>query len=610
MRPYYRIPPEDWWLTTNGKVKAYQLKALAEPEKDERSIEEYVRQWVLRELVETYRYPKEWLGERIVVEEIVPVATADKDADVSIKNDRNKTFLFVETKSASVSEAEYERAERQLETYLSATHTATIGMLTDGRTTRIIRKKVNPNDFEYIADIPMHGGTLATKMKLSRDVSSLMHGRRVGLEPMPQRTSNLLFQAHSAIRDIDGVHDDEALDEISKLLYAKIFDERKSTEAADHEEYVFRFQAYGRGNASEVASEIRDLYKDACDYDLRVYSQRIPGYDRSRGVFREPIGLSDIALSRVVEVLQDYSLLDADVDIKSAAFQKVLSGAIRSGMGQYFTPREIVRLAVRIVDPRLSDLILDPFCGSGSFLSTSLEHVLAKHANADPYLVNQFKMFHLHGIEKSARMTRIAMTDMLMHDDGHSNVRNTDALLTFENYPDILALPDDENSDPAVFDVILTNPPFGSLLGADARKSLGRFQLGAKKTSLPLEVLALERSFQFLKPGGRLAIVLPDGNLANSNVQFVRDWLLANAMLKGVVSLPSETFAPYGTTTKTSLCFFQKFRTPADAELDYSIAFFQLSNIGYDATGRARGGSELGDAEEYMLTSLVWEEVE
>lgn len=609
MRPYYRVAPEDWLLTSNGKVRAYQQRALAEPHKDEYSIEEYVRQWVLAELVTTYNYPVEWLGERIIVEEIVPVATADKDADISIKNDRLKTFIFVETKSASVTGADFERAERQLETYLSATHTATIGLLTNGHTTRVIRKKVNPNDFEYIADIPEHGGTLAGRVKLSRDTDSLPAGRRVGLEPMPQRTSNILFEAHSAIRDIDGMHDDEALDEISKLIYAKIYDERKATESPEGDEYVFRFQAYGRGNASEVASEIRDLYREACEYDLRVYSQRIPGYDRSRGVFKEQISLSDIALSRVVEVLQDYSLLDADVDIKSRAFQGVLSGAIRAGMGQFFTPREVIRLAVAVVSPKLTDLILDPFCGSGSFLSTSLEQVLRTYPNADPYSLHKFKMFHLHGIEKSSRMVRIAMTDMLMHDDGHSNVRNTDSLLTFDNYPDILALPDDDNRSPEVFDVILTNPPFGSLLREEARKLLGRFQLGAKKKSLPLEVLALERCLQFLKPGGRLAIVLPDGNLANSNVQFVRDWALDNAMLKGVVSLPGETFAPFGTATKTSICFFQKFRSPADAELDYDVAFYKLDNVGYDATGRPRLGSELEEAAAYMVNNVKWESV-
>jgi type I restriction enzyme M protein len=608
LRPYYRIDPLEWLLTSNADVSAAQRRAVAHPNLGEIEIEEYVRQWLLRELIASYSYPAEWLGERIIVEETVPVATADKESDVSIKNDRGRTFIFLETKNAGCAEAEMQRAERQLETYLSATHTATVGLLTNGTVTRVIRKKVNPNDFEYIADIPHYGASERGRSRLARDLAIVTGGRgKVGLEPLPARYQNILFDAHSSVRDIDGLHDDNALDELCKVIYTKIYDERMVSQSPPGVETEFRFQAYGRSSASEVAADIRDLYKDACEYDLQIYSQRIPNYARSRGVFKEQIGLSDVALSRVVEILQDYSIVDASVSIKGAAFQKVLGSAIRHGMGQYFTPDPIVDIAVEVVQPRVRDLILDPFSGSGHFLSQSLNFVEREYgASTDAYVMHQFKMFHLHGIEKSPRMVRIAMTDMLMHDDGHSNIRNTDALLTFDNYPDILGLPDDDNRDPAVFDVILTNPPFGSLMREEARKMLGRFELGKKKKSLPLEVLAIERCLQFLKPGGKLAIVLPDGNLANSNVQFVRDWLLDNAMLRGVVSLPNEAFAPFGTATKTSLCFFQKPLAKVELDEDYEIAFYKLENVGYDATGRLRDGSEIADCTEYMKANVKW----
>ena len=139
---------------------------------------------------------------------------------------------------------------------------------------------------------------------------------------------------------------------------------------------------------------------------------------------------------------------------------------------------------------------------------------------------------------------------------------------------------------------------------------LGRFELGKGKRSVPLDVLALERCYQFMKPGGRMAIVLPDGNLANLAVQFVRDWLLQHMKLRGVVSLPTETFAPFGTTTKTSLCFFQKFRDASDLDDDYDIAFFQLGNIGYDATGRERAGSEVDECMAYMRDTMKWDPVQ
>jgi len=582
-----------------------------EPDKDQRQIEEYIRQWVLKELCESYSYPKDWLGEKIIVEETVQVASSEKESDISLKNDRGRTYIYIETKNSSVRDSDYDKAERQLETYLSSTHTATIGLITDGITTKVIRKKVNPNDFEYIADIPEYGGNAASKFRLVRDLDSIKGtSKKVGLTPLPKKHSNKLFEVHSAIRDIDGLHDDNALDELCKIIYAKIYDERKSTQ--EKEDYEFRFQAYGKGSSSEIASEIRDLYQEACDYDLKIYSQRIPNYSRSRGVFKEQIGLSDVALARVIEILQDYSIVDAGLDIKSSAFQKVLGRAIRAGMGQYFTPDEIVSIAVEVVRPSPKDLILDPFSGSGHFLSKSLEFVEREYSTStDDYVMHQFKMFHLHGIEKSPRMVRIAMTDMLIHDDGHSNIRNTDALLTFDNYPDILALPGDDNQEPEIFDIIFTNPPFGSLMREDARKMLGRFTIGGKKKSLPLEALALERCCQFLKKGGKLAIVLPDGNLANSNVQVVRNWLLDNMMLKGVISLPSETFSPYGTTTKTSLCFFQK-KTgkKKNDQRDYKTCFYKLDNIGYDATGREKTGSEIPECAEYMSKNIEWDKAE
>lgn len=168
-------------------------------------------------------------------------------------------------------------------------------------------------------------------------------------------------------------------------------------------------------------------------------------------------------------------------------------------------------------------VVLDFFAGSGHFLSKSLDYVQSKYsATVDEYTLHQFKFFHLHGIEKSDRMVRIAMTDMMLHDDGHTNIRNTDSLLSFENYPDILQLEDDDNTNPAVFDIILTNPPFGSLMTQEVMEMVGRFELGKGKKTLPMEYIGLERCFQFLKPGGKLAIVLPDGLLKNKNSKYVR----------------------------------------------------------------------------------------
>lgn len=593
---FFLIEPAHWLLQDNGDVIHARQRAESyraehgSYEGAEREIEEFVRQWALRRLIDGYGYPIEWLGERLIIEEPVRMGSSFKEADISLRNLRRRTFLYVETVVRGASTSEFEEKQDQLESYLAATHTATIGLVSDGDRHRVVRKKIDPNDFEYVADIPAYGTESAVKVRLSREIpEGAQSTRTTGLQPLIDRYERKLFECHSVIRDTDGLHADEALDELSKVLYAKIYDERNVLKQPAGTE--FQFQIYGTSNPSEAASAIRQLYEDARDADLSVYAQRIPGYERSRGVFKAQIRLSDVALYRVVELLQSFSLVDASVDVKGRAFQQVLAPAIRAGMGQYFTPDPVVELAVRIAAPKLQELVLDPFCGSGHFLTRSLDYVLANNPDARPEALHEFKFFHLHGIEKSERMARIAMTDMLLHDDGHTNIRNTDALLSFENYPDIIALGGETGRDPAVFHVILTNPPFGGIMRSEVMELIGRFQLGQRRKSLPLEVLGLERSLQFLAAGGRLGIVLPDGILKNKNMAFVRDWLAQMAEIKAVISLPIETFMPFGAAVKTSLCFFAK--PPEGQRPDPARKAFlaEVESLGYDATGRSTGAS-------------------
>jgi type I restriction enzyme M protein len=609
MGSFYLVPPENWLFATHGDVLGAKRRAAewiathGSYHGAEKHIEEFVRQWALRQLLEAYSYPEEWLGERIVIEEPVQMGSGEKRADISIKNANRLTFLYIEVKALGITEMQFREAERQLESYLSSTHTATIGLVTDGQRVRCIRKKVDPNDFEYIPDIPPFWAGIATKTKLVRKLPPLDSKAKTGLKPITERYERLLFEVHSTIRDADGLHDDEALDELAKVIYAKIYDERTTIEKGVGA--AFRFQVYGAANPSEAASEIRLLYEEARSKEIEVYSKRIPNYERSRGVFKNQIRLSDAALFRVAEQLQEFSLVDSDADIKGRAFQQVLGPAIRAGMGQYFTPDPIVELAVGIVQPKASDLILDPFCGSGQFLTRCLRYVIAAQGSTlDDYSLHQFKFFHLHGIEKSDRMVRIAMTDMMLHEDGHTNIRNLDALLSFENYPDMLALREDGSNDPAIFDLILTNPPFGSIMRQEVMGMIGRFQLGHKKKSLPLEILGLERCFQFLRPGGRLAIVLPDGMLKNKNTRFVRGWVEQIAEIKAIISLPEDAFAAYGAMVKTSLCVFRKL---APGEAPTSKAFLcEVETLGYDATGRPKAGSEVQAVIEAFHKEVGW----
>ena len=230
-----------------------------------------------------------------------------------------------------------ERRKANLKPTLLRLIRQTIGMVTDGDRVRCVRKKIDPNDFEYIPDIPSFGVQTSQKALLVREIPK--HGyvadkRKTGLQPLTDQYERRLFEAHSAIRDTDGLHDDEALDELAKVLYTKIYDERTTCEQP--EGTAFRFQVFGASNPSEAASSIRALYDEARNKDIEIYSQRIPNYERSRGVFKSNIRLSDNTLYRVAELLQEFSLIDSDTDVKGRAFQRVLGPRHPSWYGAVF----------------------------------------------------------------------------------------------------------------------------------------------------------------------------------------------------------------------------------------------------------------------------------
>ena len=397
--------------------------------------------------------------------------------------------------------------------------------------------------------------------------------RVLELEPLTNSVESLFFETHSHIRDIDGLHADEALDELCKVLYTKLFDEEHTLP-----EEPFKAQYGVYGNTPELSTCIRELYKKANEYDKRVYGLRIPGYKRSRGVFDDPIRLSAPALAKVVEEFQGYDISNSEIDVKGRAFQKVFLPALRAGMGQYFTPHNVVKFIVASVAPNAKQLVLDPFCGSGHFLTEALDYV---RNNNNHKVVDDFAYHKLHGIEKSERMVRVAMTDMRMHGDGHANIRCTDALLPFINYHDL---------ERESFDLVLTNPPFGSVLGIDAIKSLGEFEIARNRKKIPLELLGLERSLAFLRPGGTLAIVLPESVFVNSSSKQVREWVALRAQVLAVISLPIETFTPFGANIKTSILFCQK---PLNKKMHSESVFCGvIENIGHDSAGRILEGSD------------------
>ena len=538
---------------------------------------EPIRQWLLSELMESYFYPAAWLKQRLqLIDRDEVMGVPEGFFGFSLLTVKDDPFLWFSIEPADAAEA-----EGRLREILRSAPFSRLGVSTDGTVegTRVLRQRSNSEESDFVPDLePFNLGHTPDSIRLfPRPGGSVKLGHE--LEPISESLEDVFFEAHSHIRDIDGLHADEALDELCKVLYAKLFDE-EITAPGD----AYTLQRGLAGTVEESAATVRRVYRDANEYDVRVFSLKVPGYDRSRGVFNSPIRLSSPALFKVVQTIESYWLTRSSIDVKGRAFQRVLAPAVRAGMGQYFTPLEVIRLMVDVVRPSVADLVLDPFSGSGHFLTQSLDAVRAGSKKADEKRVDEFAFHKLHGIEKSDRMVRVAMTDMRLHGDGHSNIRCTDALLDFLNYPDIR---------PESFDVVLTNPPFGCLLGPEAVGRLGKFTLAAAKKNMPLEVLGLEQCVQFLRPGGRLGIVLPDGLLANHNGDYVRGWLADHLKIRAVVSLPVETFSPFGANIKTSILFARKWKSGEKRATDYNVHLVRVDNVGYDASGRPRVDSEL-----------------
>lgn len=356
----------------------------------------------------------------------------------------------------------------------------------------------------------------------------------------------------------------EAFDEMSKLMFTKIYDER-FTKVGEH----YRFQIGSNENPYVIGERIRKIYREAQNKEPKV--------------FEEDIEAPDEVIYQVADNLQDISLLETDLDAKGQAFEKFMGKLFRGELGQYFTPREVIDFMVRFINPDYNELVMDPACGSSGFLLYSIKRITEKaekeyNNKSTEKLVWDFSHDNVFGIEINDRIARVAMMDMVIHDDGHTNIECNNALQDYDKF--------DPKKDirPEKYDVLLTNPPFSGK--ETGEKILKNYDLGSKKkrrNSQEKKILFIERSLDLLKEGGRMGIVLPDGILTNSTLHYVRNWIKDKASLIGVISLPTQTFQPYDGADKTSILFLEK----NGGETKNTPVFMGKANhVGYDTTGR------------------------
>ena len=603
--------------------------------------EEFVQAETYLKLIYEYNYP----ATNISVNESVQIGSETREADILVYNDsHNKILIVVECKEENINERQFQIAVDQAYSYAHASAARYVWVTSGIKDEYFEITNISPVARISISDIPKRDGEVK-RFKYIKGVN----------EP-PKGTQSELIQkfksAHDALWGGGALAPTTAFDELDKLIFCKIWDERWRDNDPKSKGQPFNFQIIHypedqQNNKAKVELEkrIRDLYEH--------------GRKKDPEVFKDDIKLDKHKIYTVVQYLQDINLSKTDLDAKGLAFQSFMGEFFRGDFGQFFTPKPIVEFIVTAIGVNKDWKILDTSCGSGGFLLHALKAVRddANEIFSDEIGSASWRDYwhvfaekHLFGIEINEQISRVAKMNMIIHDDGHTNIITNDGLknnrtLEIENR--------NLNFQDGTFDLIMTNPPFGSTIKADEvgyykeyelfEKNLGFTEIKDRiaddnnknkwRTSQSTEVLFLERCYKYLnEENGYLAIVVPDGILTNSSSQYVRDWLIEKFRILSVVSLPQHTFAHVKAGVKSSILFLkkhpkkltQKFeQTLSDVKAlvreekkldkeqraermlelykecifkysdNYEVLMVEVENIGYDPTGTPIAGNEL-----------------
>lgn len=549
--------------------------------------EEKVRAEFFSELIYKYEYP----ANRIKVEVVVPDRLPTDRADIVIFSDDacKRPYTIVECKREGVTDAEFNQAiEQGVGNATWVKLRAEYVVIIAGGTRRVldVSDKFGALEREknIIADLP-HAYGKPQDFRFYK-------GTENDIKPVAREALiAAIKKCHQTLWGGGRLSPPAAFGELCKLIFVKISDEQKPREKGE----PYQFQIKTHEASSKLAERIKTLYN--------VQKEKDPE------VFTEPIKVDDRVLRTVVSHLEAINLNKTDIDVKGVAFEQFMDDFFKGDFGQYFTPRPIIEFCVKMMmrrdeyspDKELNEWnILDPSCGSGGFLLHALDYMRKRadrfyDKDTDPTghrdYWRKFAEKHLFGIEINDEIARVAKMNLIVHNVDHTNVISQDALESIDkmsNHKEDFA----ENR----FDLILTNPPFGSTINLAERPYLSTYVLGnnvdAKGKKKPRknqssEVLFIERIWQFLKPGvGKAAIVLPDGILTNSSMQYVRDFILERFQLLAVVSLPQCAFAHFGAGVKASIIFVRKRGENEKPDEKEAIFMAAPELIGYDATGR------------------------
>ena len=532
-------------------------------------------------LVFVYNYPVQ----RIKLFEKVTRGSSKIEADIIVYNDDLclSPSIVVECKKQEVSEAEFQQAIDQAVSYANVlAGTVKYIWTTSGIKDSYLQFDKERDTRIQIPNIPIYGKAV-TKYTFVK--GGRLQNEDAGDDAIKQQffdleqvseseLTNRFKKAHQSLWAGGELNPSDAFDELDKLIFCKIWDERKPRKKGE----PYDFQIFDIEKPKNATQKEIDAIEQQITEDLakRIFSLYEEGRKKDEEVFKDNIRLTPQRIRTVVSYLQGANLSKTDLDSKGKAFETFMGSYFRGDFGQYFTPRNIVKFIVDVLPITNDSKVLDTSCGSGGFLLYALDKVRQQAGvYYDEGTIEHYKHWHdfasqkLFGIEINEQIARTAKMNMIIHDDGHTNVISSDGLLRDVVIRDKT---DNKGFEYGTFDVIITNPPFGSTVKQTEKAYLHQYSLGNRdvdwldtknsgvkeRDSQSTEVLFIEQDRNFLKEGGYLAIVLPDGILANSSLQYVRDNIEEWFRIVAVVSMPQDAFKANGAGVKSSVLFLRK----------------------------------------------------
>lgn len=578
--------------------------------------EEYVRQNIEKRLVNEHNYPKSLIR----IEEPIKVGSATKRVDIALfpKDtkfyEQQKINIIIECKKETVKPNDKKEGVGQLQAYMAACANSEWGMWTNGKEKEVFRKVINEKgkiEFEDYIDIP----------SFDQDISDIDRPKRETQKKAVE--DNLLFtfkKCHNIIAAYEGMQKQPAFFELLKLIFCKIEDEKNIIE--DIKFYVTTKEKNSPDGRLTAKKRIEWLFEKV--------KGKFPTIFASNDKFK----FEDTrTLPYVVAELQKYSLLETSIDVKGKAYEEIVGANLRGDRGEFFTPRNVMKMAVNMINPKPTERVLDSSCGTGGFLVIAMNHVIDQitqkaeiqfgksrdkwNYNEKERVKEQIKEIaskNFFGIDINPDLVKATKMNMVMNNDGSGNILRENSLLPphewsaefKETLGAALGINPYKISSPNnidYFDVIVTNPPFGSKIPISDPGILSQYAIAHPRiierfeemsphdrergnSSVPPEQLFIERCVQFLKPGGRMAIVLPDSILGAPGLTHIRQWLIRKTRIIASIDLHADTFQPRN-GTQTSVLIVQK-KTKEDMNQpnwNYPIFMAMVEKVGHDKRG-------------------------